>query len=1348
MKAAKRFLSMLLTLCMLLSLLPSTVFAANSNVPFTDVKETDWFYDAVGYVYENGMMSGTGNNQFSPNVTTTRGMIVTILYRLEGSPAVSTSSFDDVAAGEYYANGVSWAAANGVVSGYGNNLFGPNDPITREQMATILHRYAQHKEYETTVSGDVSSFTDGASVSSYAVEPMNWAVGTGLLSGVGNNMLNPTGNATRAQAATILMRFCELDSTASVDTYTVTFDYNYGNKGAYKTITVDVGDTVDKPANPTRSGYSFAGWYTKAVGGEKFDFEEAVAEDMTLYARWNENSSGGGSSNPDPDPETYYTVTFSSNGGSAVASQVIKEGLTVSVPENPVRDGFEFVGWYVDAELTETYNFEKSVTENITLYAGWSEDVAKKDVDSDGVFDYIEEYFETSSESDDTDGDGLTDYIEIFMLHSDPTNTDTDGDGVLDGNEDADEDGLKNLQEIEAGTDLVKADTDADGLTDYDEINVYHTDPLSYDTDLDGVSDGYEIELGTDPLKANDSFQITKSEQNAEDEMTVSVSMELSGEQVDTLRIEDVDNDLFFPEDMPGYIGKAYDFSVDGAFDSATISFEFDSALLRENADPAIFYFNEETQTLEELETTIIGNVASATVAHFSTYILLDRTVYYGSFTWEDVWETSDTYSSVEIVLVVDDSGSMTSNDSNHQRLTVAQNLIDKLPEGSKIGVVKFESSTTLLTKELTADKEAAKAFLTTTYFMSSGGTYMYTAINNSFGLFNSADEDILRMMVVLSDGQSSGTSSHSSTIAAANEKNVRLYTVGLGSSTSYFTNYLKPLAEETGGSFYLASQADELGEIYENINKQIDLDTDTDGDTIPDYYEDHMIAFNGVKIQLYKTKADSDEDGLADNEEVKVELVYDQDRKKVYVKGILLSDPSLLDSDYDGKIDTEDAVPTSNWFGGELSTDYATSNISTFMDYRWFFKDNTVYNSKLSKLSLLFSSAIYSGSSVSLRDSLSKQTTNGKTIEQVMEYFGMDKPRTYSLSNYYSDNHLSEVGLGYHNVVFNGELRTVLAVTIRGTNGTIEEWASNFDVGDIRTNAENDDWKNTNNHKGFDVTANRIMDLIQQYIEDNKIDEDVLVYWVTGHSRGAAIANIIGANLEKAGCTAFTYTFAAPNTTLESDASSYRSIFNIVNSDDFVPCLPMTNWGYTRYGRTASSSIASYYENEWEELTGIWDYNPDTFGMQDTVSELSKILSGDARVECYKYTCDDHGDGSNDTITIRNNGISKNSREEAIGKIPSNALPYCEITRYDGGWIGGWDFEVCQTPAYFMQILAAKMAGTIGNYRFVVELNIADRYESAKTAIIRSAIGGLEHPHYTESYYVLANHIDASQLK
>lgn len=372
MKAAKRFLSMLLTLCMLLSLLPSTVFAANSNVPFTDVKETDWFYDAVGYVYENGMMSGTGNNQFSPNVTTTRGMIVTILYRLEGSPAVSTASFDDVAAGEYYANGVSWAAANGVVSGYGNDQFGPNDPITREQMATILYRYAQYKEYETTVSGDVSSFTDGASVSSYAVEPMNWALGTGLLSGVGNNMLNPTGNATRAEAATILTRYCkgfevqlpgEAPPLGDKPTCTVTFAYNYGNKETYETVEVNVGETVDKPSNPGRSGYSFAGWYTKAVGGEKFDFEEAVAEDMTLYAHWNVISSGGNSAS------VSYTVSFDSQGSTAVESQVVRSGGQAVEPDEPKKTGYVFAGW--KDEKGDYFEFDEAIYQDINLTAEW-----------------------------------------------------------------------------------------------------------------------------------------------------------------------------------------------------------------------------------------------------------------------------------------------------------------------------------------------------------------------------------------------------------------------------------------------------------------------------------------------------------------------------------------------------------------------------------------------------------------------------------------------------------------------------------------------------------------------------------------------------------------------------------------------------------------------------------------------------------------------------------------------------------------------------------------------------------------------------------------------------------------
>ena len=183
----------------------------SEELPFTDVAENDWFVDAVRYVYENGMMSGTSSTTFSPSVTTTRGMIVTILHRLEGAPSSQESvAFLDVPADQYYADAVAWAAENGIVGGYGNGKFGPNDPITREQMAAILYRYAQYKGMTAvTLEENLIGFSDQEQVSGYAVQAMNWAVGQELISGMGDGTLNPQGNATRAQVAVILTRFCE-----------------------------------------------------------------------------------------------------------------------------------------------------------------------------------------------------------------------------------------------------------------------------------------------------------------------------------------------------------------------------------------------------------------------------------------------------------------------------------------------------------------------------------------------------------------------------------------------------------------------------------------------------------------------------------------------------------------------------------------------------------------------------------------------------------------------------------------------------------------------------------------------------------------------------------------------------------------------------------------------------------------------------------------------------------------------------------------------------------------------------------------------------------------------------------
>ena len=182
-----------------------------SKTKFNDVSANDWFASAVDYVTGKGMMNGTADNTFSPKANTTRGMVVTVLYRLENQPSTSAASFTDVVSGAYYANAVAWANANGIVSGYGSGKFGPNDKVTREQLAAILYRYAQYKKYDVSVGEDTNilSYDDAQSISSYAIPAIQWACGAGVVTGKSGSKLDPKGNATRAEVAAMLMRFCE-----------------------------------------------------------------------------------------------------------------------------------------------------------------------------------------------------------------------------------------------------------------------------------------------------------------------------------------------------------------------------------------------------------------------------------------------------------------------------------------------------------------------------------------------------------------------------------------------------------------------------------------------------------------------------------------------------------------------------------------------------------------------------------------------------------------------------------------------------------------------------------------------------------------------------------------------------------------------------------------------------------------------------------------------------------------------------------------------------------------------------------------------------------------------------------
>ena len=178
--------------------------------PFTDVSEKDWFYGDVMFVYENGLMLGTSKTLFSPHGTATRGMMATILWRMEGSPAPKgKNSFTDVATGKWYADAITWTAENGIFAGYGKDKFGPDDPITREQLAAIFYRYADYKGYDLTVKGNLDKFKDADKITDYAKTAMQWAVGSGLVKGKSGNLLDPQGTATRAEIAAMLHRFIE-----------------------------------------------------------------------------------------------------------------------------------------------------------------------------------------------------------------------------------------------------------------------------------------------------------------------------------------------------------------------------------------------------------------------------------------------------------------------------------------------------------------------------------------------------------------------------------------------------------------------------------------------------------------------------------------------------------------------------------------------------------------------------------------------------------------------------------------------------------------------------------------------------------------------------------------------------------------------------------------------------------------------------------------------------------------------------------------------------------------------------------------------------------------------------------
>ena len=462
-------------------------------------------------------------------------------------------------------------------------------------------------------------------------------------------------------------------------------------------------------------------------------------------------------------------------------------------------------------------------------------------------------------------------------------------------------------------------------------------------------------------------------------------------------------------------------------------------------------------------------------------------------------------------------------------------------------------------------------------------------------------------------------------------------------------------------------------------------------------------------------------------------------------------------DPDCDGVPEEHDTDLKSNVYASTVIHTKPSASIDTSYSYtyKWdysvFGGDPSQFNYELCRLSSLIAGLGYHRNQQDDETAsddqyfISNVLGQSMNLPQLMEAHGMTVEE-HNLHAEYGDKHVTLVDLGYHRKILpNGGSRDIVLIAMRGSNGTWAEWSSNFEIGHELSSCDPDfeqyrfgvdpEWHTAENHMGFDITANRVLEAAMSFVARNGLDPDNVVYWVTGHSRGAAVANICASELIKSGRTTFAYTFACPNTTLAEDASSYAGIFNIVNEDDLVPYLPFAQWGFTRYGTTAVVDMTDSMQDEWSEMMGeSYDHAETT--LDNALSRMSGLIS--ERDEAYVYTCSCHGDGADDSIMTSNWYFTNSNREKGIAKTPACLDGYYKLELEDG--IFYWTYH-CQPMVFFMQMLAAYMSGQMTTLEFG-DYDIADKYETAKWSLALAAVWGVGHPHYCESYFLAANEV------
>lgn len=589
-----------------------------------------------------------------------------------------------------------------------------------------------------------------------------------------------------------------------------------------------------------------------------------------IHAEGNFNTSSSSDNeteNSEENETKLCTVIFETNGGTSIKSQEIVYGGVVKKPGDPIREGYKFTGWYKDYELKQEYDFREKIIKNMVLYAGWEKVNIEKDSNLIGPFVVAFDLNYNGCK------DRTEQIVEEGMTVKCPSNPIREG-YTFDG------------WYVEESTKYLY---DFNDIVDKSMVLYAEWSPI--DTDMDGANDNWEVDHGYDPDYYDAHFSVEKS---ANDEtVTASVNLDVKGNQVDTLMVYPITNSGYFTKNIPGYMGSAFNFEIEGYFDSAEITFTFDPAVLSDTdtAKPTIYYLNEDTQELEEQETVVSGNTASTTVDHFSTYILLNKTDF------EKVWnsdikppEAIEENSNLDVVFLIDSSGSMTSNDRDNLRLEAARTFVDKLTEKDSAAVIDFDSSAYIY-QTFTNDKE--KLYAAIDKVDSSGGTDLSDGMEAAIQQFTSDqynENNSYKIIIMLTDGEGSYNEEYTNLAA---ENDIVIYTVGLGNGVD--EQLLQEIAEGTNGKYYFAIEADALSEIYNAIaGETVDYITDSNNDMISDYFTQKLCEgiltygsgspteFYGIAYEDIQANNDYDGDGIKNGEEI--EVYYDEELKHIFV--------------------------------------------------------------------------------------------------------------------------------------------------------------------------------------------------------------------------------------------------------------------------------------------------------------------------------------------------------------------------------------------------------------------------------------------------------------------------------